>query len=1037
MNRTSGAVFVSGFTLVVVVGLANAWLLSSREDDLRADLAAAVGSSLPFDARLSGGFLPSDRSHTVRSTATTAAALSPDARIAVAQLEKRALAAGTPRAAADLGVAYLIQGDVDRAISTLADAAVQLNHAAPWNDLAVAYLAKADRAATRQVEYLSRGLEAAAQSLRIAPSNEAVFNSALARHRLMPFVGEPAPWQEILRHEKDQRWVDAAQRLSARGQSFDSGRKDWETRSRELQDRLERRDERFILETAERFPEATMDAFVQLLVDWSHAELEANRQKAHAVIAKARLVADAIASATDDRLASDAVAGLGDGRVVLARAHLNYAEGLRQYSSGDYQRANDSFVAARAGFIASRSVCAHLAEAQLAMVVFQQRQLDEADRMLAALVTMAQARRYFTLLGRALWLRGLVYTKAWRLPEALGAFQQAAVIFERAGEWDYAVSVYSLTADALRSLGEHHSSWEHIGKTLAGLEHVMIPVRRYLIFYNASLFASNQHLHEAALLFQNAAVRESASAGPFAVVEALTQRAGIRLRSGERTAAQTDLRSAERSLSEIPDGPLRRYADAEVGVLSAQLRDDPSDPRSLARLSEAIAFFSNFEPARAPKLYLTLARIHASDGSTSAAEAALADGISRLEQQQRTLSDEALKISYFDESWTLFQDMVAVQLKARHNVSKAFYYAERSRARALLSLDEDARFSGIQAPADVQPLLAEHALLIYYATLPDRVVIWTVSRRNVQFTETLVPASELQRLVSRHRTALIDKRDSAENRRLYDLLISPIADALIANVTVVIAADSVLQQLSFATLRNPRTNRYLIQDRAVLMAPSARFLAAARARLTRMTAPARSALLIGNPATAAAALPGSEAEVTVAAKFYDQHAVWTGQNASKHAFIKAAPEFDVVHFGGHGYANAEYPLLSRLAFSTLSGEEDGSLFAHEISRLRFTRTRVVVLAACRTGDGAVSLGEGVVSIARPFLAAGVPLVIASQWDLDDDVTQQFMLVFHRLFSETQDPVGALRQAQLAFLNSNDDVLASPGAWGGFVALGAM
>src|SRR5262245_7805334 len=62
-------------------------------------LAAAVGSSLPFEARLSGGFIPSD-ARTTRGA--VAPALSPDARIALGRLEKRANLEHTPQALASL-----------------------------------------------------------------------------------------------------------------------------------------------------------------------------------------------------------------------------------------------------------------------------------------------------------------------------------------------------------------------------------------------------------------------------------------------------------------------------------------------------------------------------------------------------------------------------------------------------------------------------------------------------------------------------------------------------------------------------------------------------------------------------------------------------------------------------------------------------------------------------------------------------------------------------------------------------------------------
>jgi CHAT domain-containing protein len=159
-----------------------------------------------------------------------------------------------------------------------------------------------------------------------------------------------------------------------------------------------------------------------------------------------------------------------------------------------------------------------------------------------------------------------------------------------------------------------------------------------------------------------------------------------------------------------------------------------------------------------------------------------------------------------------------------------------------------------------------------------------------------------------------------------------------------------------------------------------------------------------------------------------------GRAATKERFLETAPGFEVIHFGGHALVNPEFPLLSRLIFAD-EKQTGQSLYAHELSKLRFPQTRVVVLAACSTAAGAVSRGEGVVSVARPFLAGGVPLVIASQWDVDDRATEQLTLAFHRELAKSGNPVHALHAAQLAMLRSNDAVQSQPESWGAFVAIG--
>jgi len=101
------------------------------------------------------------------------------------------------------------------------------------------------------------------------------------------------------------------------------------------------------------------------------------------------------------------------------------------------------------------------------------------------------------------------------------------------------------------------------------------------------------------------------------------------------------------------------------------------------------------------------------------------------------------------------------------------------------------------------------------------------------------------------------------------------------------------------------------------------------------------------------------------------------------------------------------------------------------------KTRVVVLAACRTAAGAVSRVEGALSLGRPFLAAGVPDVVASLWDVDDAASRRFFVSFHRALLEEPDPLLALGKAQIAFLHADDVSLAHPASWAAFICMGGL
>ena len=80
--------------------------------------------------------------------------------------------------------------------------------------------------------------------------------------------------------------------------------------------------------------------------------------------------------------------------------------------------------------------------------------------------------------------------------------------------------------------------------------------------------------------------------------------------------------------------------------------------------------------------------------------------------------------------------------------------------------------------------------------------------------------------------------------------------------------------------------------------------------------------------------------------------------------------------------------------------------------------------------------EGVTSLARAFLAAGVPTVAASLWSVDDRPTAVLFDAFHRYLWNGEDPVDALRSAQLGMLRGGNPADRSPRAWAAFEVIGA-
>merc|ERR1712070_1061943 len=101
----------------------------------------------------------------------------------------------------------------------------------------------------------------------------------------------------------------------------------------------------------------------------------------------------------------------------------------------------------------------------------------------------------------------------------------------------------------------------------------------------------------------------------------------------------------------------------------------------------------------------------------------------------------------------------------------------------------------------------------------------------------------------------------------------------------------------------------------------------------------------------------------------------------------------------------------------LSGEgEAGMLSMAEVQALALPRLKPVVLSACDSFKGELH-SDGVVGIARGFLAAGVSTLLASLWKVDDEATRVLMRRFYeRLLGESRgDVVKSLQGAMVSML----------------------
>lgn len=182
-------------------------------------------------------------------------------------------------------------------------------------------------------------------------------------------------------------------------------------------------------------------------------------------------------------------------------------------------------------------------------------------------------------------------------------------------------------------------------------------------------------------------------------------------------------------------------------------------------------------------------------------------------------------------------------------------------------------------------------------------------------------------------------------------------------------------------------------------------------------------------------LPGAEEEVKLLEKAY-AGSFEVGLTCNEGQFKKVAKDYTILHLAMHGLLNKEYPLLSGLAFTdTKDTIEDDFLQAWEISQLDL-RAELVVLSACETGYGKFRQGEGLMSLARSFMYAGVPAQLVSLWPVNDRSTSSIMQNFYGQLDKGKNKAAALQQAKLDYMAEvKNELTAHPVFWAPFIQLG--
>jgi CHAT domain-containing protein len=329
--------------------------------------------------------------------------------------------------------------------------------------------------------------------------------------------------------------------------------------------------------------------------------------------------------------------------------------------------------------------------------------------------------------------------------------------------------------------------------------------------------------------------------------------------------------------------------------------------------------------------------------------------------------------------------------------------------------------------------------------------------------------------------------DRVEDDLSYNRFWKPIASQLTGITKVYMCADGIYNQINIYTLKDPITQKYVLDQLNVSMLPNLSYILNDVKTNTNHTAE-----LYGFPdydydfskkvtvakttdvlavnrygAAKLIPLPGTKTEVDNISAFL-KGVKWNVNMFQKELAseqqLKQTQSPKVLHIATHGFFLSNVnntndksmmgfestklkmnPLLrsgimlagaSAVAKDTSNSkqDQDGIFTAYEASLLNLNNTDLVILSACETGLGVDLNNQGVYGLQRAFYIAGAKNLIMSLWMVDDDATQILMTEFYKEWSlnPTQASITpAFKKAQREVRKKYPH----PYYWGAFTLLG--
>jgi CHAT domain-containing protein/tetratricopeptide (TPR) repeat protein len=413
----------------------------------------------------------------------------------------------------------------------------------------------------------------------------------------------------------------------------------------------------------------------------------------------------------------------------------------------------------------------------------------------------------------------------------------------------------------------------------------------------------------------------------------------------------------------------------------------------------------------------------------------------------------------------------AAQVREKINEVLAGYRETQARIRAV-----SPRYALLTAPATLsvaevqRDVLDSETILLRFMLGDPHSYVWVITPRSLK-AASLPARGDIDRAARRVYELVSAKRLPSNAAGLQEqyrqaatdlstMLLAPVAAELKAR-RLLIVCDGALQFVPFAALPEPGGRSLLVSRYEIVMLPSASTLAVLRRQVAARSPAAKAVAVVADPVyeptdprvvrrpTSSSRDPRGAPPVRLPFSRFEGESILRLVPPSQRyeAFGFAASRdtatspvlrnYRILHFAAHAISDDVHPELSGIVLSLVDrngATQNGLLRLLDIYHASLPAD-LVVLSACQTAIGKDVPGEGVMGLARGFLAAGAARVVASQYKVDDEATGELMRAFYEemLGPAHLTPAAALRAAQLKL--AAQPRWGDPHWWGAFVITG--